>query len=103
MTRVCGVRVYQRAAVTTVRSRPLGVVENASATRTRARALCWYHRPCQQDTARVSLQFHHTVIAAAAAAAHDEKNAKSVPKLTKAKIEARAGTGAGADAACFRY
>ena len=63
-----GVGVCQRTAVTMVRSRPLGVVDNASATRTRACALCSYHRPRHQDTARVSFQLHHTVIAAAAAA-----------------------------------
>ena len=37
---------------------------------THARALCWYHRPCPQDSSCiVSYQFHDTVIAAAAATA----------------------------------
>ena len=50
MTRPSGVGVCQRAADTMVLPRPLGVVENALATRTRVRALCWYHRPREQDS-----------------------------------------------------
>ena len=68
MTRLSGVGVYQRAAATMVRSRPLGVVENALSTRTRVRAHAGIIDR-ENRAARVSFQSHHTVIAAAAAAA----------------------------------
>ena len=63
-----GVSVCQRAAVTRVRSRPLGVVAHASTTRTRA--LCSYHRPeTPGHSSCIVSSPPHTVIATAAAAA----------------------------------
>ena len=67
MTRLNGVGVCQRAAATMVRSRPLGVVENALTTRTRVLAHAGIIDR-ENRAARVSFQSHHTVIAAAAAA-----------------------------------
>ena len=84
-----GVGVCQRAAVTTVRSRPLGIVDNTSVTRTRARALCSYHRPRHQEKACVSFQLHHTVIAASAAAARCEAAAVQVSGAGRARSGAR--------------
>ena len=49
MTRLSVVVVCQRAAATMVLSRPLGVGESGFVPRTRARGLCWYHGPWEQD------------------------------------------------------
>ena len=70
MTRLSGVGVFQRAAATMVRSRPLGVVENALAIRTLARALLYAGIINRENrTGRVSFLSQHTMIAAAATAA----------------------------------
>ena len=85
MTRLSGVGVCPRAAATILRSRPRGAVDNALATR--ARALCWYGRR-DNRTARVSFQFQHTVITAAAAA-RCEAAAAQVPGAGRARSGAR--------------